>query len=69
MTELPRILSVEPVIQGVLKLTWNDGFDGVVDLTRHHRTREGVRTTQQPRLFPQCAAQRLWSFDLLGRGR
>jgi len=32
MTELPRILSVEPVVHGVLKLTWNDGYEGVVDL-------------------------------------
>lgn len=32
MTELPRILSAEPVVHGVLKLTWNDGYEGVVDL-------------------------------------
>jgi hypothetical protein len=29
---LPRIVSVEPVIFGVVKLVWNDGFEGVVDL-------------------------------------
>ena len=27
-----RIVSVEPVIQGVLKLVWTDGYEGVVDL-------------------------------------
>jgi Protein of unknown function (DUF2442) len=32
MSELPRILSAEPVVHGVLKLTWNDGYEGVVDL-------------------------------------
>ncbi len=32
MTELPRIVSAEPVVHGVLKLTWNDGYEGVVDL-------------------------------------
>jgi hypothetical protein len=32
MSEIPRILSVEPVVQGVLKLTWNDGYEGIVDL-------------------------------------
>jgi hypothetical protein len=29
---LPRILSAEAVIQGVLKIVWNDGYEGVVDL-------------------------------------
>jgi hypothetical protein len=32
MTELPRILSAEPVVHGVLKLTWHDGYEGIVDL-------------------------------------
>ena len=30
--KLPRILSAQPVIHGVLKISWNDGYDGVVDL-------------------------------------
>lgn len=29
---LPRIVSVSPVIHGVLKIVWNDGYQGVVDL-------------------------------------
>lgn len=32
MTELPRLCSAEPVIHGVLKLVFADGFEGVVDL-------------------------------------
>ena len=32
MTEIPRIVSAEPVIHGVLKIEWNDGYVGVVDL-------------------------------------
>jgi uncharacterized protein DUF2442 len=32
MTEIARIVSAEPVIQGVLKIEWNDGYVGVVDL-------------------------------------
>ncbi len=32
MSEIPRILSAEPVVHGVLKLTWNDGYEGIVDL-------------------------------------
>ena len=29
---LPRIVSAEPVIHGVLKIVWNDDYEGVVDL-------------------------------------
>jgi hypothetical protein len=32
MTEIARIVAAEPVIQGVLKIEWNDGYVGVVDL-------------------------------------
>ena len=32
MRSLPRILSCEAIIHGVLKIVWNDGFEGVVDL-------------------------------------
>lgn len=30
--KLPRIVSAEPVIHGVLKIVWTDGYEGVVDL-------------------------------------
>jgi hypothetical protein len=29
---LPRIVSCTPVIHGVLKIAWDDGYEGVVDL-------------------------------------
>ena len=29
---LPRMVSVSPVIHGVLKVVWTDGYEGVVDL-------------------------------------
>jgi hypothetical protein len=32
MKPLPRIVTAEPVIHGVLKIVWNDGYEGVVDL-------------------------------------
>ena len=32
MKKLPRIRSAEPVIHGVLKLVFLDGYEGVVDL-------------------------------------
>ena len=34
MSDILRIVSAEPVIHGVLKIVWNDGYEGVVDL-RH----------------------------------
>ena len=32
MTEIPRIVSAEPVIHGVLKVRWDDDYVGVIDL-------------------------------------
>lgn len=32
MKKPTRITSAEPVIHGVLKIVWNDGYEGVVDL-------------------------------------
>src|SRR5262245_55757641 len=32
MNKLPRIERVEPVMYGALKLAWDDGYEGVVDL-------------------------------------
>jgi len=32
MKKLPRIVSAEPVIHGVLKLVFTDGYEGVIDI-------------------------------------
>jgi hypothetical protein len=32
MNDLLRITAAEPILHGVLKLTWSDGYEGVVDL-------------------------------------
>lgn len=32
MKPIPRMVTVEPVIPGVLKISWEDGYEGVVDL-------------------------------------
>ena len=32
MTNIPRIASAEPVLFGVVKIKWKDGFEGIVDL-------------------------------------
>jgi hypothetical protein len=32
MSDILRIAAAEAVLPGVLKLTWNDGYEGIVDL-------------------------------------
>lgn len=32
MTEIIRMASVEPVVYGVIKIAWLDGFEAIVDL-------------------------------------
>ena len=32
MSKIPRIKTAEPIIHGVLKIVWDDGYEGVVDL-------------------------------------
>jgi hypothetical protein len=32
MSDLPRVKTAEPIIPGVLKLVFQDGYEGVVDL-------------------------------------
>ncbi len=32
MTAISHIVSAEPVVHGVLKIGWNDGYEGIVDL-------------------------------------
>ncbi len=51
MKKLPRIAVAEPVIHGVLKLVFNDGYEGVVDL-RPMIARGGVfKWLQRPKNF------------------
>jgi hypothetical protein len=32
MSDILRITAAEPVLHGVLKVAWNDGYEGIVDL-------------------------------------
>jgi Protein of unknown function (DUF2442) len=32
MKQLPRIAFAEPVTHGVLRIVWDDGYEGIVDL-------------------------------------
>ncbi len=55
MNDILRITLAEPVVQGVLKLVWNDGYESVVDLRgiiangdifRHIRNPDNFRTVR-----------------------
>ena len=53
MNELPRIRTAEPIISGILKLVFEDGYEGVVDL-RPIFSKGGVFSTlQDPGRFAQ----------------
>jgi hypothetical protein len=55
VTEIPRIVSAEAVIQGVLKMRWHDGYVAVVDL-RPVIARGGVLSSlEDPETFRQVA--------------
>lgn len=51
MKKLPRIVLAEPVIHGVLKLVFTDGYEGIVDL-RPIIAKGGIFTwLQKPKNF------------------
>ena len=53
MNDLPRIKAAEPIIPGVLKLVFQDGYEGVVDL-RPLLSKGGVFSAlQDPARFAQ----------------
>jgi hypothetical protein len=53
MSDLPRIKTAEPIIPGVLKLVFQDGYEGVVDL-RPILSKGGVfRALLDPARFAQ----------------
>jgi hypothetical protein len=53
MSDLPRIKTAEPIIPGVLKLVFLDGYEGVVDL-RPLLSKGGVFSAlQDPARFAQ----------------
>jgi hypothetical protein len=53
MTEIPRIVSAEAVIYGVLKISWNDGYTGLVDLRPVIARGQIFTYLQQPENFQE----------------
>lgn len=51
MSDILRIISAEPVLHGVLKLTWNDGYEGIVDLRGTIADGELFEDVRKPETF------------------
>ena len=51
MKTLPRIIAAEPVIRGVVKLVFNDGYEGVVDLRPLITQGRVFKCLQKPKNF------------------
>ena len=49
MKKLPRMTKVEPVIHGVLKIVWTDGYEGVATCVRPSHAAEFFRISRSPR--------------------
>lgn len=57
MTDILRITAAEVVLHGVLKLTWNDGYQGLVDLRPFIRDGEIFEPLRDPARFGQVAVE------------
>ena len=57
MNDILRILSAEPVLQGVLKIAWNDGYEGLVDLRGFIGEGEIFEHIRDPRNFKQVRVE------------
>ena len=53
MSDLLRITSAEAVLPGVLKLAWNDGYEGIVDLRGMIADGELFKSIRDPQHFKQ----------------
>ncbi len=49
--KLPRIVSAAPVIHGVLKITWDDGYTGLVDMRPVMARGKVFAPLQDPAMF------------------
>jgi hypothetical protein len=66
MNDILRIAAVEPVLHGVLKLTWNDGYEGIVDLWGIISHGEIFEHLRDPRNFRQARVESYGHFIYWG---
>ena len=52
---LPRIVAAAPVIHGVLKITWDDGYTGLVDMRPVLARGKVFTPLQNPALFDRVS--------------
>ncbi|MGE0283776.1 MAG: hypothetical protein AB7P20_24610 [Rhizobiaceae bacterium] len=57
MKKLPRIISAQPVIHGVLKLVFDDGYEGVIDLRPLFAHGEVFKWLRDPKNFSKLAVE------------
>jgi len=57
MKKLPRIISAQPVIHGVLKLVFDDGYEGVIDLRPLFANGEVFRWLRNPKNFASLTVE------------
>ena len=67
MKKLPRIVDAEVVIHGVLKVTFDDGHQGVVDPCHHDSEGQDIRVAGRARTFRSGAGRRIRPFRLVAR--
>jgi hypothetical protein len=58
MTDTLHIRAAEPVIHGVLKLAWDDGYEGIVDLRGVIADGEIFEPIRDPEAFRQMRVER-----------
>lgn len=51
MTDILRLVSAEPVLHGVVKLRWTDGYEGIVDLRPIIEEGEVFEAIRDPKRF------------------
>jgi hypothetical protein len=68
MNDILRITAAEAVMPGVLKVVWNDGYEGIVDLRGVIAEGEVFAHIRDPENFKKRSGRKLRALDLLGRG-
>ena len=58
MKDILRITAAVPVLQGVLKLAWNDGYEGIVDLRDILARGPIFQPIRDPEYFKQVRVER-----------
>jgi hypothetical protein len=58
MSDILRIATAEAVLQGVLKLVWNDGYEGIVDLRGIIADGEIFEHIRDPKSFRKVYVER-----------